>query len=394
MTLRYPLACLAAISLAGPTSADIGTLQGTSRQETLPAARSVASYARSWGLAAEQLAWANGLSTEGKTGPKVTLPARILPANPPKNGAVVNLAERGMYLFREGKYRGFFPLAIGREDKAAFHTPTGTFTIVDRQKNPTWVAPKSNWAKALKKEKIAGNDDNNPLGEYWFGFDHPKGGYGFHENLAPETTGDKVSHGCMRLYPEHAKKIFNDKLLVGGDTVRIENRPVVLGKDKSGEIYASVFPATYEAKADLAANLTKALKKEGLLGLLPPDRLKQMAGNRTGVPRSVLGKSVGLMIDGQPSEGKTPALRRDGSVLVPVSLARELDCQVAYDAKTGLIKISKDGKSKTFTLDSKATGPRAFRWGDQTMVAARSLLDGLDIPFIYNGKERQLEIDG
>ena len=40
-----------------------------------------------------------------------------------------------------------------------------------------------------------------------FGFDHPKGGYGFHENTQPETTGDKVSHGCMRLYPEHAKKL-------------------------------------------------------------------------------------------------------------------------------------------------------------------------------------------
>jgi hypothetical protein len=87
MNLRYTLACLAAISLASPAWADLGTLRGASRQEQLPAARSVAGYARSWGLAAEQLAWANGLSTEGLTGLKVTLPARILPADPHFEGS-------------------------------------------------------------------------------------------------------------------------------------------------------------------------------------------------------------------------------------------------------------------------------------------------------------------
>ena len=375
-----------------PAAADLGTLRGATRQESAGEGRSLAKYARSWGLAAEHLAWANGLSPEASTGAKVKLPARILPANPPQDGAVVNLAERGMYLFRGGEYQGFFPLAIGRGDKASYRTPTGTFKIVDRQKNPTWIAPDSGWAKALKKEKIKGGDKDNPLGEYWFGFDHPEGGYGFHENEAPATTGDKVSHGCLRLYPEHAKKIFDQKLLIPGDTVRIEHQPVVLGKSKSGEVFVSVFPAAY-GKVDLQANLAQELDKEGLTDLVPQAQLKTLA-SATGLPQRVLGKPIGLIVDGKPAEVETPALKRAGQVIVPTALARELGCQVKYDPKLG-ITVSKDGKTETFALGGKAKDgePRAFRWGDTTMVPVRALLQSLDISFVWDAKDAQLEIE-
>ncbi|MDG7288932.1 L,D-transpeptidase, partial [Streptococcus pneumoniae] len=86
-----------------------------------------------------------------------------------KDGAVVNLAERGVYLFRGGDYQGFFPLAIGRGDNLNYRTPTGTYKMVDRVKDPTWVAPDSPWAKAMDKEKIEGGSKDNPLGGYWFG---------------------------------------------------------------------------------------------------------------------------------------------------------------------------------------------------------------------------------
>lgn len=387
------MACLASILLLGPVAADtLGALRGATRQETLNHPQSVASYARSWGLAAEQIAWANGLSVEGKTGKKVTLPARILPADPPSDGAVVNLAERGVYVFDGGEYQGFFPIAIGRGDKAAYRTPTGSFKINDRQKNPTWVSPGSSWAKAMKSERISGDDADNPLGEYWFGFDHPKGGYGFHENTAPATTGDKVSHGCMRLYPEHAKKLYEKKLLVSGDTVRIENRPVVLGKGADGAVYVSLFPSAY-GKVDLRAKLSQELEKEGLLDMVPAERLEALAAGPKGVPQPLLGKPVSLVVDGQPVKTETPAVRREGSVIVPVNLARELGCQVAYDGKAGLITVSKDGESQLFALEPEAGTPRAYRWGDQSMVPARTLFEALNIDFIWNAREGTLEVE-
>lgn len=391
MMTRYISAGLVALILAGPGWAEVGTQRGKTQQQKVASPQSLARYARSWGLAAEQLAWANGLSPEAETGGKVTLPARILPANPPADGVVVNLAERGMYAFRGGEFQGFFPLAIGRGDKVEFRTPTGTYKMVDRQKNPPWISPKTPWTKAMKKEKIKGDDKSNPLGEYWFGFDHPKGGYGFHENTQPETTGDKVSHGCMRLYPEHAKKLYYGKLLMPGDSVRIEDRPIVLGKQADGTLSVAVFPNAY-GKADLQAKLTKELKKEGLLGMVSPDRIKALVAKRNGVPQPLLGKAVSLSIDGKPAQLGTPAVRREGSLMVPVALAREVGCDVAYDGKTGLITVSKDGKSKPFALDAKAKGPQAFRWGDQTMVAARPMLDAMDIDYAWNAKANKLEV--
>lgn len=388
-----PLAAAIALLLTAPSFADLGTLRGDSRKETLEKPQSVVSFARSWGLAAEQVAWANGLTPEAETGLKVTLPGRILPSNPPKDGAVVNLAERGVYLFRAGEYKGFFPLAIGRGDKVAYRTPVGTYKIVDRVKNPTWIAPDSPWAKAMDKEKIKGGHDDNPLGAYWFGFDHPKGGYGFHENVAPKTTGDKASHGCMRLYPEHAKRIYDEKLLQPGDSVRIEDRPVLLGKGKDGEMFVAVFPSAY-GKPDLKAKLSKELQAEKMGGLISDERIAGLVGKPNGVPQSLLGKPVGLKVSGKEAEAETPGFRRDGRVMVPVAVARELGCKVAYDGKSGMITVEKDGKTQAFRLAAEGEQPRAYRMGDQTMVSARDLFSGLNIPFSWDGKERELEIGG
>jgi hypothetical protein len=351
-------------------------------------------YARGWGLAAEQLAWANGASPESqlKKGEKVTLPARILPANPPADGAVVNLAERGMYVFKGGEYKGFFPLAIGRGDNAGYRTPTGTYKIHSREKNPDWVAPKSDWAKAMKKEKLKGDDAKNPLGEYWFGFDHPDPGYGFHANTDPATTGAKVSHGCMRLYPEQAAKIFKQGWLAEGDTVRIEHRSVVLGRDSTGQIQVALFPAAY-GKGDLKAGLAAQLKKEGLTDLVPTEAMKGLIKDADGLPKPLLGKPVTVLLDGKPPTAKTSAARRSGTLLVPVAVARELDCKVAYHAETGQIVVSREGKSQTYSLKDKGGPARAFRNGDQVMVPARSLLTSLGIPFAWDAKENQLEID-
>ena len=386
---------LVAAALFGTAQAEPGTLSGANRQQKIAKGQSLATFARSWGLAAEQVGWANGLPMDGRLekGSKATLPARILPPNPPADGAVVNLAERGMYVFKGGRYKGFFPLAIGRGDNAGYRTPTGSYKITSRVKNPDWVAPDSTWAKAAKKETIKGNDAKNPLGEYWFGISHPDPGYGIHANVEPDTTGDKVSHGCMRLYPEHAAKIFKQGWLTEGDTVRIEHRSALLGKDSKGQLYLALFPAAY-GKVDAKTRLAALLKKEGLADLFPEPSLQALASSQSGIPRPLFGQRVGLTIDGKPAAGKTLTARRAGSLLVSASLARELGGEVAYHADTGQIMVSKDGKSKAYSLKTVAGTPRAFRYGNQVMVPARTMLGALGVPFSWDAKKNQLEIDG
>jgi hypothetical protein len=122
-------------------------------------------------------------------------------------------------------------------------------------------------------------------------------------------------------------------------------------------------------------------------------RLQELCKQSTGVPESLLGKPVTLLLDGKPVHLERPALRKQGSVMVPVALARRLDCKVLYRAQTGEILVSRQGRSQSFTLRDDGKGPRAFRWCDMTMVPARALLSALRIPFAWDAQNRELEVD-
>ena len=250
---RYLFLCLlfSALLVAVASAQD---LVGKTREVVVPEEQLISDFARTLGLAAEHLAWANDLETTVrlKSGQTVIVPARLVPQSHPQDGAVLNLAERGLYLFENGVYKEFIPVGIGDEKRASYHTPTGRFEIISRVKNPDWVAPESDWAEAMEKDRIDGDSPDNPLGEYWFGFNAPGGGYGLHENTAPRYTGDTVSHGCVRLYPEHARYLYANHLLEPGDEVWIINRPVRTVTADDGSSLAVKFPSVYGATASLS----------------------------------------------------------------------------------------------------------------------------------------------
>lgn len=260
-------------------------MKGQTRRVEVSKDQRLADFARGWGLGAEHLAWANGVEPTSFVvrGQMLTLPARLLPADPPRDGAVVNLAERGVYLFRDGAFVGFFPLAIGQESTDSYHTPTGSYKVTSRVEDPAWTAPDSDWAQAMEKDRIAPEDPSNPLGEYWFGIDHPAGGYGFHENTNPDYTGDVVSHGCMRLNPEHARRIYEERLLDVGMAVRIENQPVRLGKGPDGSWLVAVFPSTYGSSNGVDA-LKRVLAEQNLTGTVSESRMTELCQQASGTP--------------------------------------------------------------------------------------------------------------
>jgi hypothetical protein len=352
----------------------------------------IASFARTHGLAAEHVAWANGLTpTQSVTdGQILTIPSRLLPSNPPRNGAFVNLAERGAYLFRGGEFVDFFPVSIGMGKKTDYHTPTGSFEIVSRIKNPEWRAPQSDWAEAMKKDRISADDKNNPLGEYWFGFNAPTGGYGFHENTAPDYTGDEVSHGCLRLYPSDAKRIYDEKLLQPGDKVRVVNQPVRLTRTADGDIWLAVFPGVYE-RQDLAAILQKELTEEHI-GVFSGKRIKELAKSTDGVPRQILRRNVTLTHAGAEFPESGQALLVDGKVLMPAAALTHLDVQVSYDPG-GFLKLSGNEQA----LELEVGGNRddtAYRLGDSTFVQADKVLRKFDIPYEWLAETKTLNIGG
>ncbi len=88
--------------------------------------------------------------------------------------------------------------------QAIYPTPTGSFTVVDKQRNPWWRPPDSEWAKGLKPIPPG---SGNPLGTRWMGISAP--GVGMHGTPDAASIGYSASHGCIRMQIPDAEWLFD-----------------------------------------------------------------------------------------------------------------------------------------------------------------------------------------
>ena len=135
----------------------------------------------------------NGFEVDG-----VARPA-ILAATAGK--VVVVKREFRAYVYKDGRIVASFPVAIGAPK---FPTPTGSFTIISKIKDPTWIPPNSPWAKGL--EPVPPGRDN-PLGPRWIGTSAPA--IGFHGTPAAASIGTAASHGCLRMHFADVKRLYD-----------------------------------------------------------------------------------------------------------------------------------------------------------------------------------------
>lgn len=194
------------------------------------------------------------------------------------NGIVINLAELRMYYFFDIGNKGYvrtFPLGIGR---SGWNTPSGIYRITAKVKDPVWKVPDS-----IKEEKPELPDfvvqgPENPLGSYWLQLS--ANGYGIHGTNRPYGIGRKVSHGCIRLYPEDIKALFN---LVKTETkVRIINEPVKIGTFNK-KVYLEVHRSE-DNITELVSHIMEKLDRKHMLDYINKDSLAQAIKNSTGLP--------------------------------------------------------------------------------------------------------------
>jgi len=164
-------------------------------------------------------------------GTEVILPTRfVLPAGI-RIGVVLNLAEYRLYYFPEQEegepaYVMTYPISIGRMD---WETPLGLTKIISKDRNPSWYVPQSvldeHAADGDPLPRIVPPGPKNPLGEFAMRLGLP--GYLIHSTNRPAGVGMRVTHGCVRMFPEDIKYLFGQ---VGTNTVvRIINEPVKIG---------------------------------------------------------------------------------------------------------------------------------------------------------------------
>lgn len=181
-------------------------------------------------------------------GTEVRLPTQYILPNAQRVGIVINIAEYRMYYYFEAggnEWVRTFPISIGRMDWA---TPLGRASITKKVANPSWYPPQSirdEWAadgRELAAHVPSGPD--NPLGEYALRLSIP--GYLIHGTNRPAGVGMRVTHGCIRMFPEDIEWLFPQVLV--NTPVRIVNQPIKLGW-VGDDLYLEVHPPLEEGGA-------------------------------------------------------------------------------------------------------------------------------------------------
>ena len=96
-------------------------------------------------------------------------------------------------LFKRLKISKTYGVAVGLP---AYPTPTGRYSIQNKQVNPAWTAPNSPWAGELAGTTTPGGSPSNPLRARWMGI---TGSVGIHGTSQEYSIGSRASHGCIRM---------------------------------------------------------------------------------------------------------------------------------------------------------------------------------------------------
>jgi L,D-transpeptidase ErfK/SrfK len=257
--------------------------------------------ARQQGIGQEEIVRANPTSdrwlpTPGST--VVTLGGRLLP-DVPRTGIVINLPEFRLYFYPRPATASTapevltVPISVGRMD---WKTPIGLTKIASKQKDPSWTPPES-----IRAEHEADGDTlprvvppgpDNPLGAYAMRLAIP--GYLIHGTDKEFGVGMQVTHGCMRLLPEHIEALFG--MVPVGTQVLLMNQPIKLGWGM-GCLYLEVHPPLEEDVRSFELEVAETLTR---INSMLVDRY-DLALDETLVSTSIIEKSGLPVLIARPS---------------------------------------------------------------------------------------------
>jgi L,D-transpeptidase ErfK/SrfK len=227
-----------------------------------------------------------------QAGAQVVLPTRHILPDARREGVILNVAEMRLYYFPPSKpgqpdELQTYPVSVGRMD---WDTPQGTTRVVAKTRNPEWRPPES-----IKQEHAADGETlpdvipagpDNPLGKYALRLGLP--GYLIHSTNKPYGVGMRVTHGCVRMYPEDIEVLFPQVPV--GTPVQIVNQPVKLGW-LSDTLFIEIHPPLEEDRdrIDLPTltmdMVNKAWEKRPFV--LDGGALNRAIADRNGIPVAI-----------------------------------------------------------------------------------------------------------
>lgn len=231
-------------------------------------------------------------------GERILLPLSFILPDTHRKGIVINLAAMRLFYFRkDGKLMAVstYPVGVGTTERP---TPMGKMYVTRKKFRPTWYVPASIAEDHRKKgdplpPKVPPGP-LNPLGEHALYLSNS--GYLVHGTNKPASVGLRATNGCIRLYPEDIKRLFENTPVK--TPVKIVNQPYLVGQ-RDGIVYIEVHtpfeePGTTELKKAYA-KLRNIEKKSG--HALDWKKVKEAVAEARGIPVPISENSHGSAKD-------------------------------------------------------------------------------------------------
>ena len=220
-----------------------------------------------------------------EAGERIKLPLSFILPDAPRKGIVINLATMRLFEFKGDNTSlvvSTYPVGIGTKERP---TPTGQTSVVRKTTRPTWHVPASIAEDHRKKgdplpaEVPPGPE--NPLGECALYLS--KSGYLIHGTNKPASIGLKASNGCMRLYPENVKRLYDDTPV--NTPVAIVTQPYLIGQ-RNGVLYLEAhMPLEDSGASELGKIYAKLRDIEKKVGrTLDWRKVKEIQAEARGIP--------------------------------------------------------------------------------------------------------------
>jgi L,D-transpeptidase ErfK/SrfK len=199
--------------------------------------------------------WLPGLGTP------IVLPTRFVLPQAPQNGLVLNIGNKRLFYYPEPQPNvthqvATHPIGIGR---VGWETPTGSTKVISKITNPNWYVPptvrEEHAAKGDPLPAVVPPGPDNPLGDYALRLGMSS--YLIHGTNKPAGVGMRISHGCVRLYPEDIKLLFNRVPI--GVPVTIVNQPYLVGWS-DGNIFLEAHKPLEDDNRELMVKLEMHVK--------------------------------------------------------------------------------------------------------------------------------------
>ena len=172
---------------------------------------------------------------------------------------VINLAARASYLFdASGCLERTWKIAPGQ---VGYPTPTGVYSMMEIEHDPTWYIPASKWAEKYRAKYGRILKHNTPLGAVKIRL--TRDGLLIHgtTNPASVTNQSLISHACIRMFNEDVQELADSAEI--DMPVIIVNRAAVVAMGEDGGIYAWIFRDGYGKSAPLDEVLLDELDSLG-----------------------------------------------------------------------------------------------------------------------------------